>query len=121
MRDERIEIRARVPSGTPDAELFRGFSDGSIPFGTKLEITSKKILPQDGKGAEVVLLHSATHYTGSEPSIEHLVSSNDPRVDDMRVRGLLSWKIIGKVSEDELDRITSDIAENQNPGLIIRD
>lgn len=115
MIHEKAEVRARIPSGTSDPELVNKFTSGLVPRGTRLYVESPLIEPtEESKGAEVILITSAAYITGGAPRFEHLVLSNDPRVKDMRLKGLTHWKVVGKESEAELDRKLEEIAQERD-------
>lgn len=119
MRLERTEVTARrkepLPSGRTDAELFVRFTNGQIPRGSKLEVTSQTIPLRDGKGAEVILFQSVAYlYSGTTPDIEHLVFSKDERVTSMRLRRLTHWQVTGKISEEELEKTGAEMAQDKH-------
>lgn len=104
--------------GIDDFSLYNAFKREEIQHGTEIEITTDKILPdKDGKGARVILLFSAAYrYYGKTGTVrfEHLVLSEDERIESMRLKGVNSWHVIGPVSPEQLDRMSSEIAESRS-------
>ncbi len=98
--------------GANDVDLYKSFSEGSTPRGTRLIIESPRIKPDDEKGqkAEVILLQSVAQRTGSRPMVEHLVLSDDNRVESMVLRGVTHWEVIGHESEEQLTKRGEELA-----------
>jgi len=98
-------------SGKTDFELYRAFKNGVIKKGTILEITTPEVpFDKEGKGALVVHVASAIYdYASPQPQFEHLVLSQDGKIDSIVQRKLTSWRVVEIMPEEEFVKRLSEV------------